>query len=154
MYQIPHEVNFSNPDDIIRFIVDNNPKAVKDNLSRAGLYSGGLTPCTIKDKIISLNNQGYNVRPLLAVPFNAGADNYTVDIMSEAKRMNGNQKSSFDWSDLGDIFAGLGTGIGAVLGTGPAPVVMPPPPAQNYTPFILGGVAILAAIILIVMLKK
>lgn len=176
MCQVPDNIDFNRPDDVIRFVVDNNPDGVKNNLSAAGLISGGMTPCMMKDKIIALNNQGYNVRPLLRVSPNMNATNYTSEIVkqyfpqfsSSAKGAvpmgpnpdGTNLSDTYDsggngWgaADIGGLLAGLGAGIGAIFGGGSSggqPVIVQTP-KQDMMPFI-----ILAAVILIavVFLKK
>lgn len=151
MCQVPDQVDFDRPDDVIRFIVDNNPEAVRNNFSRYGINQGGLTPCMMKDKLIAMLNAGYDIRNLIRVPVNSNASNYTAEIISAA-RADGSAKVT--WGDVGDILAGLGTGIGAILNPPSQPIVMPSAPTVNYTPYIIGGVAIVAVLILVLFLKK
>jgi hypothetical protein len=175
MCQIPTEVNFNSPDDVIRYIVDNNPQAVRNNFSRFGINIGGLTPCMMKDRLIAMNNQGYDIKPILNVPYNPQANNYTNAIGPMASSaMKGSSQigptmedgsfvsntgtngvHSEHWlSGLGNAFAGLGAGIGSLFGGGqsPSPTVVQVSQKDN-TLLILGGLAI-AVVLVLVLLKK
>ncbi len=168
MCTVLETVDFNRPDDVIRFVVDNNPEAVKANLSAAGLLSGGMTPCMMKDKLIALNNSGYNVLPILRVAPNYHADNYTAGIVAQYFPNMSSMRSSspigpnpdgtnladtYDsggngWgaADIGGLLAGLGAGIGSIFGGGSSqqPVIVQTP-KQDYLPFIILGVVILVA---------
>lgn len=154
----PEVVNLDNPIDVIRFVVDNNPDAVRNQLSQYGQNRGGLTPCLMKDLIISMYNQGYNIRPLMMVPYNPNADNYTTQIMSMGK---------WNWGAIGDFFqnvgntigqyvAGAATGLGGLGaqgagGAGPRPDT---PAATDYTPYLIGGSVLVVLVVLVLLFKK
>lgn len=158
----PTEVNLDNPIDVIRLVVDNNPEAVRNQLSLYGQNRGGLTPCMMKELLISMYNQGYNIRPIMtAIPYNPAADNYTTSILKLGK---------WNWGAIGDFFQNVGNTIGqyvagaaqglggiggqAAGGAGGGNPRPDTPAAPDYTPYLIGGGVLVVIVVLILLLKK
>lgn len=147
------------PEDVISFVVDNNPSAVRENMKADGIATTGLTDADIKRWLTNSYNLGYEVAPYVVVPYVNDAPNYTGGLIDKYPEMlqEGVATRTNVWTDyvLPFVFGGLGAlGGTAVLNQTGLNTPPPPPPSPSIPiwVWVLGG--FLLVIIIVVLLKR